>query len=173
MFFDRCWSRATKFPFNAFGEILVPYYQMSNSCFLDRYWSHIKDSQEFIRRINGICQPPSFRKIMLFLRNKNLRFLESYCFNNDTVLSGIIWSHLVLPELEIIVFGNGGHVKHPKVMKMGVCGGFAKWSGKVTSPKWSRILLRSFWATLLLEFEVKMAPQTPSRPQIRTLHRFS
>ena len=43
--------------------------------------------------------------------------------------------------------------------------GFSKVKSKNTSPKWSRISQRSFWATLLSKFLVEMAPQTPTDPK--------
>ena len=39
-----------------------------------------------------------------------------------------------------------------------------EWNRKVTSPKWSRVILRSFRAILLMIFTIKMAPQTPQTP---------
>ena len=47
---------------------------------------------------------------------------------------------------------------NPKIMKMRTFRGFPKWSRKVTSPKWSRIIRRSFRATLFLKFTIKMVP---------------
>ena len=41
------------------------------------------------------------------------------------------------------------------------CWIFGKWKLKVTSPMWSRIILRRIWATLFLEFRVKMDWQNP------------
>ena len=35
---------------------------------------------------------------------------------------------------------------------------FPKWNRKVTSPKWSGIILRSFWAILVIIFTIEMAP---------------
>ena len=35
------------------------------------------------------------------------------------------------------------------------------WNRKVTNPKWSRIIQRSFWATLVFKFTIKMAPKPP------------
>ena len=44
---------------------------------------------------------------------------------------------------------------------------FWKVTSKVSNPKWGRIVLQSFWATLLLQFIITMTPQTPPRPQLR------
>ena len=61
----------------------------------------------------------------------------------------------------------------PKTMKLKGFRVFPKWNRNVTNPEWSRIILRSFWATLLVEFTIKMPPQDPFRPQIRSFPRFS
>ena len=42
---------------------------------------------------------------------------------------------------------------------------FPKWNRKVASPKWSRIIMRSFWAIQRLKFTVKMRFQTPPDPK--------
>ena len=39
-----------------------------------------------------------------------------------------------------------------------------KWILKVTNPKWSRIILRSFWAHLSIIFTIKMPPPRPQTP---------
>ena len=61
-------------------------------------------------------------------------------------------------------FGSHGHAPNPKIVRM--VGGrvFPKWNLKVTSPKPSRIIMRSFWAPLFSKFIVKMVPQTPQTP---------
>ena len=46
---------------------------------------------------------------------------------------------------------------------------FPKWNRTVTSPTWSRIIIRSFRATLFLKLTVKMSP----RPQIQCVPRFA
>ena len=42
-------------------DSMIPYYQIPFHIFL-RYWSHIQDFQDFIRRVVGICRRPSFPK---------------------------------------------------------------------------------------------------------------
>ena len=53
----------------------------------------------------------------------------------------------------------------PKIMSMKTFRVFPKWNPKVISPKWSRIILRRFWANLLFNFAIKMAPLTVPDPK--------
>ena len=41
---------------------------------------------------------------------------------------------------------------------------FLKWNLKVIRPKWSRIIIRRFWAIPLIIFTVEMAPHAPLTP---------
>ena len=50
----------------------------------------------------------------------------------------------------------------PKILKMKTCGFFKT---KVKSYESNMKNIRSFWATLLIQFNVKMAPQTPADPE--------
>ena len=61
----------------------------------------------------------------------------------------------------------------PKTTKMEGVGVLPKWNRKVTSPKSSRIILRSFWATLFSKFTVEMPPppQTPNQAFSRLFYR--
>ena len=50
---------------------------------------------------------------------------------------------------------------------------FLKWILKVASPKWSRIILLSFWAILLMTFTIKTTPPPdPIRPRIQKFRGF-
>ena len=44
---------------------------------------------------------------------------------------------------------------------------FPKWNRNVTNPRWSRIILRSFWPPLFSTSKIKMGPQTPPDPKTR------
>ena len=71
-----------------------------------------------------------------------------------------------IQKLSIISCGRHGHVHQiPKKHKMMTVGFFGKWILKVTSPQWSRIILRSFWANLLMKFVTKIAPRTLPDPE--------
>ena len=88
-------------------------------------------------------------------------------FGNGRDFSSIIWSNLVGPKLQIIGFGSHGHKQKTKTMKNEGVRIFPKWIQKVTSPKWSRIIVRSFRATLFWKITVRMAPQThPPDPKL-------
>ena len=54
-----------------------------------------------------------------------------------------------------------------KIMNMIGFRVFLKWILKVTSPKRSRITLRSSWANLFLKFTIKLPHPDPPRPRIR------
>ena len=66
-----------------------------------------------------------------------------------------------IPMQDLIGFGSHGHVHQGwKRWKWWVFSGFPKWIVKVSSPKWSRILLRKLWANPLIELTAEMACQT-------------
>ncbi len=44
--------------------------------FSGRYWSHIQDFQEFVRRIVGICRSPSFPTFSKCSISKSLTFIK-------------------------------------------------------------------------------------------------
>ena len=44
---------------------------------------------------------------------------------------------------------------------------FLKGIRKVTSQKWSRIIIRSFWVILWIKFTIKMSPQIPQTPKLQ------
>ena len=71
---------------------------------------------------------------------------------------------LVSNTRRILVLGVMDTSENPKIMKMTGFRAFPKWNQKITIPKRSRIILRSFWATLLCKFTIKMTPQTPRTP---------
>ena len=69
-------------------------------------------------------------------------------------------SHLVSPKINNIGLGGHGHVRY--VRKPWKMRGFRicpKWILKVISLKWSRIILRSFWANLLIKCIIKTVPK--------------
>ena len=78
--------------------------------FLDRYWSHIQDAQEFIKRRFSVFLYASFstyRNMSIF---KIVRFLQTIFPQNDLVFSRINYSILVSPTLKIHVSGSHDHV---------------------------------------------------------------
>ena len=66
------------------------------------------------------------------------------------------------PEIDDIGFGSHGHVEKSENHENEGFPGFPKKIREVTSPKCSRIILRSFWANLLIKFTMKIALPTPS-----------
>ena len=53
----------------------------------------------------------------------------------------------------------------PKTMQMKAFRVFPKWILKVISSEWSRLIMWSFWAALIIISIVQMAPQTPQDPK--------
>ena len=119
--------------------------------FSGREWSHIQEFQEVIRRIFRIVRPPSFPQFPNFkmVRDVSLDYLDY--LGGSKVKDNGFWEPWSCPL-------------GPKIMKMKTFLIFGKSKLKVTSPMWSRIILRSFWATPLFKFRVNMAPRTTSPP---------
>ena len=67
-------------------------------------------------------------------------------------------------------WGSWSCLLGPKIMIMMNFLIFGKWNRKVTSPKWSRIVLQSFWATLFSKLSVKMGWQTTLDPKCKFSH---
>ena len=55
--------------------------------------------------------------------------------------------------------------ENPKTMKMKGFRVPPEWNPEVTDPKWSRIIIRSFWAHLSLKLTTKVAPPKLPRPK--------
>ena len=92
------------------------------------------------------------------------------------VFSWIVWSDLVSPKSSIIGLGLMVMTIRPENHENNVFRFFGQWKVKFTTPKWSRIILRSFWATVLSRFTTKVAPKTPPNPKcgiFLDFHRFS
>ena len=64
-----------------------------------------------------------------------------------------------------LVLGVMDRSENPKTMEMLTSRVLTKWNREVTTAKWSRIILRSFWATLFQKNTRKKAPQTPWDPK--------
>ena len=134
---------------------------MSISCFLANI-APIFTTFKNIRRIFRISRSPSFPK------KQNCGVTRFWYFKNNIFqtnrdCSWIIWSLFVPPTLNLIGLGSHGHAHQVrKLWKWD----FPKRKLKVTSPKWNRIILQSFWATFLMKFTIKMVPQTPQTPNL-------
>ena len=115
-----------KTPIPCFLKILIPYYQISISCYwihidpiftisknplhvFDRYWSNIQSFRKFIRRMFGIVLRPPFPKYMA----KYNVFVKT-----GLGISWIRYSILVSPKIDNIVLGVTGTSKNPKFKKM-------------------------------------------------------
>ena len=78
---------------------------------------------------------------------------------NNRDVSSIVWSIAGSPKTKRRLWKSWTRPLSPKVMKIKTFRFLGKWTLKVTSPKWSMITLRSFWASLLSTRQVKMAPE--------------
>ena len=129
-----------------------------------RYWFHIRESQQFIRRIYGI---PT---------NWNVRFRDFWgpqhlMFENGLGMFLKNWSNFGGSKVENNGFWESWSCPLcPKVMEMRIVGVFGKWNRKATSPIWSRIILRSFWATVIKMYS-KNGAQIPADPKTGFVHK--
>ena len=130
--------------------------------FLGRYWAHVQDLNQFLIRIFRISWATSFPTFSKCWRSKILIFVKLRCLTKMVrELSWIILSYLVGPTFKTIVLGVMDTSQNPKLMKRMSFQVFPTWNLKVTNPKRSRIILRSFRAPLFLKSAMKMAPRPP------------
>ena len=135
---------------------------------VDSYWSHIQDFQESMRRNYKLVRSPSFSTFSKF-QNSQKQSPRKILPEMIRYLSWTICSNFCVPKPPIIGLGSHGHVRHiRKPWKMS-CRVFLKWIRKVTSPNLSRIILRSFWATVFFKSTMKMPP-TPQTPKTSNSH---
>ena len=100
------------------------------------------------------------------------RFLKIFDWNNsvfflnslDSFGASKVWNNLVLGPMVTST--------RPDNMKMRGFRISSWWIPEVICPKWSRVILRSFWANLLIKFSVEMTPQTPPDPKSEFLPGF-
>ena len=83
--------------------------------FSGRYWPHIQDFQDFIRRIGGICRRPSLRHFQSFgfsffeIRNKHdFRKMSQRGF---LIRFFLLFLSILMSHKEIVGFGARGHVR--------------------------------------------------------------
>ena len=153
---------------------------MSIACVFVKYWSHIQNVQELPVHIFGRYWSIFyiFRKYQTAVRFFSTRAFQTcsslciyivLCFQKyfrkwSCYFPWTIGGHLVSPQLKILGCGSPVHVQNLKIMERMTVRIFPKWNRKVTNPKRSRRIIRSFWATLFLKITIKTAPQTPQTP---------
>ena len=91
------------------------------------------------------------------------RISQHSIFEFPWTVSRIIRSILVSPKFKIIGFGSHGNHENEDFS------GFPKVRPKSTSSKWSRIILRSFRATLFSKCTVNMPPPRPQKNFAKSL----
>ena len=124
--------------------------------FFDRDWSHIQDFQKMQNGSWGLAGTRLFH----FSKN-DFQYSEMSIFYDFVLFLNYLEQVGVL-TIQNSWFGESwSRPLGPKIMKNMTFSIFPKWKLKVTSPKWSRIILRSFRATLFLEFTIKIAPRPP------------
>ena len=134
-------------------------YQMPNSCFLIDIDPIVKIFKNLLNGSPGFVGT-CFSTFSIFeiLRFPRIRYRKTYL-----VFFLISYNNLVGPKSRIIVSGVSWTCPLvPEIMKIMI---FCFWKVKVKN-YWPRIILRSFWATLLLKFRVKMAFKTPADPKL-------
>ena len=154
--------KITKFPFFMYLEDIAPIFEISKNChfMFFRPRSHIQDFKQLLDGSSGFLGPVFPTTWYLW---------SSYIWRFHIVwksfgISWNSWSNLVSPKLNIIGLGSHGHVENPKIMNMMGFQIFPRWNLRATSTKWSRIMLRSFRATLFLKCIATMAPRPPQSP---------
>ena len=132
--------------------------------FSERYWSHIQDVQELFRRIAWIVRYPSLRTFLFWI-SEILR-LPKIINESESGLFVICLRYPSVTKKKYYWFWD--LEPRPKIEKLRKwwVSGFSKWWNRIViNPKWSRIILRSFWAILFIIFTIKIAPQTPIDPK--------
>ena len=131
-----------------------------------RYWLHIQAFQEFVRRIFGSFRTPPFLEVSNFQSPKKISFSNMIylkLFGGYIELMSVSWC---LQRWMRLVSGVIDTSTKSENHENDGSSCFLNWILKVASPKWSRIVLQSFWVILVIVFVVKMAAPDPPRPQI-------
>ena len=143
------------------------------SCFLEYIDLIFKILQNLLDGSSGVFGAHLFKK------NKTTCFLQFWDFQHEDFrkmvwgLSWTTWSILVSPKINKYWFwGSGTRPNTPKSWTWGVFEFSHTDIEKLLIQKWSRIIIRSFLAILLMRFTIKLVPRTPSTPN-RISPRFS
>ena len=108
-------------------KIMIPYYQISISCFLEDIDPVFKIIQKWISRI---FRAPSFPFVSTVSISQILRLPENIFVEIDSVFSRVIWSLLVSPKRNHIGFGSRGHVQKSEHHENDGFSGFPKMKSK-------------------------------------------
>ena len=135
------------------------------SCFLEAIDPIFTISKNLLDGSSG------FQGAKLFQHVQNVGFPRCCDFRPKQNLKFFVVSWNILNNYtrfknrNICFWGSWTRPLGPKNMRMRTVLILPKWNGKVTSPTWSRIIIWSFWAALLIKFAIKTAitkaPQTP------------
>ena len=129
---------------------------------LERYWSHIQDCQDYIKRMFG-CSVPIFSKIFKMCEVQHFVISKHNILWYEFGLSKVFSKYCGVPEIKYNWFCE--RWSRPLGPKTDGNDGFQfllKWNRKVTHPKWSRIIIRSFRPTLLLISTIPPPPDPPN-----------
>ena len=164
MLFDRYWSHNTNFTFHVFEDIdsIIKISIISISCFLKiliPYSIFSRIYKEDLQTVSARVFSNIFKVLDVqdFVISKNVFFEKDSTFLE---LFEVIW---VSPKTKLVL-GVMSPSENPNILQM-MLFWLPKWNQKVTSPKRSRIILRSFKATLFLTFTIKMSPRPPQTPK--------
>ena len=93
------------------------------------------------------------------------KFVNTSVSHQSALLSCTSCCNLVYPKLKRISLGSMDASQNPKIKTIMTFRLFPQWNRKVICPDWSRIVLRSFWATLLSPFTTQRPPRPPPDPK--------
>ena len=97
---------------------------------------------------------------------RSFEISEHNIFWKRSVISLGLFVSFGVKNSDSLFLGIMNTSKNPKIMNMKGFRVFPKLNRKVTSPKWSRIIIRSCWAILLLIFTIKMPRSWPKHALI-------
>ena len=120
-----------------------------------RYWSHIRDFQEFIRRIFWMFRHAYFPFFPIFAMLKIFKCPQINCFDTLRGVSCIFWNIVVSPKVEIFGFGTHGHTQKSDTHENNDLSGFS-----------ATIILRSFWVIFSENLQCKQPPRPPKTPNL-------
>ena len=155
-----------------FQSFKVPNFQKFHFMFLNKYWSLIHDSRDFVIRISKFVSVAAFSIVFFCSISEISRSPKMVLSQSDWVFLFRL-KYLGVSEVEHNRFWDSwSRLPGPRSIKMMGLRVFPKSHRKVPSRKWSRIILWSFRAILLIKFTRKITSQAPPEPKSRAFPYF-
>ena len=111
--------------------------------FLDRYWSHIENFGDLIRRISGKPRCPSFRKLSTFWIFNIQKFITRMRFKNVPEVFSILFRCPGVPKIQLVGFGAWWRVQKLQNHKNEEFEPLPSENRDIINPNRSRIVLES------------------------------